>query len=214
MGIAAVKFFSLALLLLFTSICFAVDVEVKGLFAGSAMLNINGRPSLLKTGMTIDGVTLISADSAKAVVEIEGVRHQLMVSRRISTAYKQPEIAEVRLQSRYGGHFLTPARINNRPVEVMVDTGATAVAMSLPQAKALGIDYRNGVLTNVSTASGNIDSYLVMLDSVAVGGVRVEKVEALINMSDFPDTILLGNSYLSRVKIFKEKGVLVLQSQY
>ncbi|NHN38913.1 TIGR02281 family clan AA aspartic protease [Pseudomaricurvus alcaniphilus] len=192
----------------------AAEVEVKGLFAGRAILNIDGEVVMLKVGMSRNGVTLVAADSREAVVDIDGEVYQLGVSRKISSAYRAAEVQEVRLQPRRGGHYLTPARINNKPVEVMIDTGATAVAMSLPQAKALGIDYRNGRLLQVSTANGLVDSYLVMLDSVTVGPVRVDNVEALVNMSNFPDTVLLGNSYLSRVEMFRENGVLVLQSQY
>lgn len=208
------KCYWLIVLLGWAQLCGAIEVEVKGLFPGSALVQIDGQVLLLKTGMTKQGVTLVSADSRQAIVEIQGELHELGVSRRISSLYKEAEKTEVRLHSGANGHYWSPARINNRPVEVMVDTGASAVAMSLPQAKALGIDYRNGLLTRVSTASGVINSYRVMLDSVTVGNVRVDKVEALVNISNFPEVILLGNSYLSRVKMYKENGVLVLQSQY
>lgn len=192
----------------------AKSVEVKGLFSGSALLVIDGKQKLLKQGRSFDGVTLISADSKKAVVDVDGTQHTMGMSRRISSSYQQAETAEVRLQPSYGGHYVTPARINNRPVSVMVDTGATMVAMSLPQAKALGIDYRNGRLIPISTASGYSEGYLVYLKSVTVGTVTVQNVEALVSVGDFPETILLGNSYLSRVKMFRENGVLVLKSQY
>ena len=192
----------------------AIEVEVKGLFSGQAILVIDGRQKLLKSGASYAGVTLISADSKSAVVEIDGKRQRLNMSKKISSTYRQAERQEVRLAQSGGGHYVTPARINNRPVTVMVDTGATAVAMSLPQAKKLGIDYRNGRRTSVSTANGIVSSYLVTLDKVSVGSVEVNNVEALINMSDFPDIILLGNSYLSRVKMYRENGLLVLQSHY
>lgn len=203
-----------ALMLLMATVVDAKNVEVKGLFSGSALLIIDGQQKLLKQGKTFNGVTLISADSKKAVVEVDGKRHSLGVSKRISSSYREAELAEVRLQPSYGGHYVTPARINNRPVSVMVDTGATTVAMSLPQAKALNIDYRNGRLTPISTAGGYTQGYLVVLDSVTVGTVTVKNVEALVSVGDFPTTILLGNSYLNRVKMFRENGVLVLQSQY
>ncbi|MGH1370646.1 MAG: retropepsin-like aspartic protease family protein [Cellvibrionaceae bacterium] len=199
---------------LLANVVAAKNVEVKGLFSGSALLLIDGKQKLLKQGKSFAGVTLLSADSKKAVLEIDGKKHTLGMSRRISSSYQKAETAEVRLQPTYGGHYVTPARINNLPVSVMVDTGATTVAMSLPQAKALGIDYRNGRLTPISTAAGYSEGYLVYLRSVTVGTVTVQNVEALVSVGDFPETILLGNSYLSRVKMFRENGVLVLQSQY
>ena len=192
----------------------AVNVEVRGLFSGRAVLAIDGQMVMLRQGDSRLGVRLVSADSRKAVLEIDGQLHELGVSRRISSSFSSASQAEVRLQSGSGGHYVTPARINGMPVEAMIDTGATAVAMSLPQARALGLDYRNGRPMQVSTANGMATSYLVTLEHVIVGGLRVDNVEALVNMSDFPKIILLGNSFLSRVNMFRENGVLVLQSQY
>jgi len=191
----------------------AIAVEVKGLFGGSALLVINGQQKLLKQGRSYEGVTLISANSREAVVEFDGARHHLGVSKRISSRYAKAQKSEVRLAQGYGGHYVTPGRINNRPVTMMVDTGATTVAMSLPQAKALGLDYRNGVKTKVSTANGLADAYQVTLSSVTVGTVTVNNVEALVSMSNYPTVILLGNSYLGRVAMSVDQGVLVLQSQ-
>jgi len=200
-------------LLLFGSTAMAIAVEVKGLFGGSALLVINGQQKLLKQGRSYEGVTLISANSREAVVEFDGARHHLGVSKRISSRYAKAQKSEVRLAQGYGGHYVTPGRINNRPVTMMVDTGATTVAMSLPQAKALGLDYRNGVKTKVSTANGLADAYQVTLSSVTVGTVTVNNVEALVSMSNYPTVILLGNSYLGRVAMSVDQGVLVLQSQ-
>jgi len=200
-------------LLLLGSAAVATTVEVKGLFGGSALLVIDGQRKLLKQGRSHAGVLLISANSREAVVEFDGARHHLGVSKRISSRYTEAQNNEVRLAQGYGGHYVTPGRINNRPVTMMVDTGATAVAMSLPQAKALGLDYRNGDKTTVSTASGLSNAYRVILPSVTVGTVTVNNVEALVNMSDYPKTILLGNSYLGRVAMSVDQGVLVLQSK-
>ncbi len=203
-----------ALLALVVSVAEAKNVEVKGLFSGRALLVIDGEQKLLKQGKSFLGVTLISADSKKAVVNVDGKQYSLGLSKRISSSYREAELAEVRLAPGRGGHYVTPGRINSLPVSVMVDTGATSVAMSLPQAKALGIDYRNGRLTSISTAGGYTKGYSILLKSVTIGTVTVKNVEALVSVGDFPKMILLGNSYLSRVKMFREKGVLVLQSQY
>lgn len=192
----------------------AVEVEVKGLFQERALVSIDGEVVLLKSGESRAGVSLLGADSQKAVLEIDGVVHELGLSRRISSSFTEAGSAEVRLPPGPGGHYSAMVRINNRPVEAMVDTGATAVAMSRPQATALGIDYRSGQVVKVTTANGVVDSYLVTLASVAVGDVRLERVEALVNMGDFPHTVLLGNSFLSRVHMFRENGLLVLQQAY
>ncbi|TQV66953.1 TIGR02281 family clan AA aspartic protease [Exilibacterium tricleocarpae] len=192
----------------------ATTVEVKGLFAGSALLVIDGKQQLLKQGRrSPEGVLLVSADSKFAVVEVDGQRHKLTMSRRISSGFQKAERASVRLQSGRGGHYVTPGRINGKPVEFLVDTGATSVSMNLPTAKRLGINYRIGREITLSTANGLAKAFLVKLDSVRIGEVEVRNVEATVSIGDFPEVILLGNSYLSRVEMSQDSGILVLESK-
>ena len=206
--------FILALALLSSSLfVFATDVEVKGLSKGMAILQVNGQQKVLRVGQTFEGVTLISATSREAVLDINGESHKLGVSRKIATKYKQATKKVVRLAQGRGGHYVTNGLINGRSVKMMVDTGATSVAMSLPQAKALNLNYRSGTPINLNTANGVSQGFKIMLRSVQVGGVKVNNVEAVVNMSDFPDIILLGNSYLSKVNMINQNGVLVLESK-
>ena len=191
----------------------AVDIEVKGLFGNSAILIIDGKQKLLKAGKEYLGVKLISANSKMAIVEIDGKKHKLGMSRRISSKFTAAKTVEARLPQGRGGHYMAHGRINNRTAAMMVDTGATAVAMSSIAATALGIDYRNATTTNVSTASGMTQGYVVTLRSVSVGPVTVNNVRAIINEGAFPQTILLGNSFLSRVSMSEQNGVLVLASK-
>lgn len=191
---------------------FAFDVEVKGLFSGQALLQIDGSQTLLKKGQTKQGVTLISADSKQAVVEIGGQRHSLGMSRKIALSYSKPKTREFRIPRGRGGHYWAEGSINGRPVTMLVDTGATSIAMSLPHAQALGVHYRAGTRTKVSTANGYADAYRVVLDKVSVGGIEVRNVAALVNMGDFPSEVLLGNSYLQRLKLTQDSGVLIMES--
>lgn len=50
----------------------AQDIEVQALFAGAAVLVIDGRRELLRQGEAKSGVTLLSADTEKAVIETAG----------------------------------------------------------------------------------------------------------------------------------------------
>ena len=205
-------FFGLLLSLVSTWVL-AVDIQVKGLFGNSAVLIIDGKQKLLKVGKEYGGVKLISANSKMALVEIDGKRHKLGMSRRISANFKAAETVEVRLSQGRGGHYIAKGRINNRSAEMMVDTGATSIAMSSNAANALGIDYRNANTVNVSTASGIAQGHVVTLRSVSVGTVTVNNVDAIITEGAFPHIILLGNSFLSRVSMSEQNGVLVLTSK-
>ncbi|GAB1263148.1 retropepsin-like aspartic protease family protein [Aurantivibrio plasticivorans] len=191
----------------------ALDISVQGLYRGGAILIIDGKQRVLKEGKrSPEGVLLVSADANQAVLDIDGTQQTVALSKSISTSFKKAEKSVVRIASGRGGHFFTPGRINGQAVSFLVDTGATSVAMNLNQAKRLGINYRAGRSISVTTANGVAEAKLVMLDSVRIGDVVVNNVEASITYGDFPREILLGNSFLSRVDLRREAGVLILES--
>ena len=62
----------------------------------------------------------------------------------------------------------------------------------------------------METASGSVPARLVNLQSVDVGGIRVDNVEATVVEGEFPSTILLGMTYLRHVRMQETGGVLSL----
>ncbi|MEH6611524.1 MAG: TIGR02281 family clan AA aspartic protease [Halioglobus sp.] len=72
--------------------------------------------------------------------------------------------------------YLTKASFNGISMEVLVDAGANLVAMSAEHATRIGIDYEAGVETQIETASGLNDAWLINVRSVEVGGIKVENV--------------------------------------
>jgi len=197
--------------------CFAEDeIVVQGLLKNMVVLEVNGVQRTIRAGSTSpEGITLISSDTKEAIVEIEGVRKTLGLSRRIGgVRYTEPEKELVRISRGVGGHYFTPGRINNRQVSFLVDTGATSVVLNSLVASKLLIDYKAGTPVNVQTASGIAAGYRVLLQSVSVGSVKVNNVEAIVNEGPYPTEILLGNTYLGRVEMKIDRGVLVLQAKY
>lgn len=191
------------------------DIQVQGLFTGRAMVSIDGNVKLMREGETSpEGVLLVSADSKAAVIEYEGVSHTLSLSDRIGASFAQPEAAEVRLQPDSRGHYLARASINGRFINVMVDTGATMVAMNSRHAAELGLNLDNASRSRASTASGIVETKLVTLSSVSIGGVTRNAVAASVIEGDFPETILLGNSFLSGVDMRVESGILILKPKF
>lgn len=194
--------------------CAAADVVVKALLKNHAVIEVDGQQKFLKAGESFAGITLISADSKRGVFEIDGERQTLTVGRRMGARYKEPEKTSVRIASQQGGHYFTPGRINGRPVTFLVDTGATTVALNSLVAQQLGVDYLAGQRHRVQTAAGIVAAYRVTLTSVAVGTLTLHNVEASVLEGAFPAQILLGNSYLSRVDMQVDNGVLVLQAKF
>ena len=110
------------------------------------------------------------------------------------------------------GHFTALARINGKPIRVLVDTGASSVAMSRATAKRLGVRVkRSDFIHSASTANGRVDMAVATLGEVRIGDVRLENVEAAVLPDGALDGVLLGMSFLGRLDSFRvENGNLVM----
>lgn len=192
----------------------AMELQVKMLAKDSALIVVDGKQRMLRAGaVSPEGVKLISASGQQAVVEVAGKRETLTLNRQIQTQFKQAEKSEVRIASVGGGHHVTPGRINGMPVEFMVDTGATYVSMNYREAEKLGLDYRAGKPVSMSTANGDTLAYQIVLNRVSVGDIELSQVLATVHTSTSPEIILLGNSYLGKLNMSLESGVLVLKEK-
>ena len=101
------------------------------------------------------------------------------------------------------GHYWAQARIDGRAVRVLVDTGASVVALTRADAARLGVDPEPGAFTGqVQTASGVVRAAPVRLAAVSVAGARVDEVEALV-VEQGLEYSLLGMSYLGRLSSFE-----------
>jgi aspartyl protease family protein len=136
---------------------------------------------------------------------------------------RQDAAEEMQATARYGsaveikagrnGHFNTEAEINGRPIEVMIDTGATMVALSYEDAERAGLYLNDGDFTgSVSTANGVARMAPVTLARVSIGDITVRDVPAAVAEPGRLKTSLLGMSFLSRLSRFDmSSGTLVLQ---
>lgn len=101
------------------------------------------------------------------------------------------------------GHYWANAEINGRWVRFLVDTGASAVALTAADAQRLGLDIASlDYARPVVTASGQTKAALVTLDHVSIAGAKVDDVQALV-VRDGLNTSLLGMSYLGRLSRFE-----------
>jgi aspartyl protease family protein len=111
-----------------------------------------------------------------------------------------------------GGHFWADARVDGRRMELVVDTGASQIALRAGDAARLGIhptarDYA----VKVSTANGITKAALVQLRTVEIGNIVVRDVQALVHADEALGVNLLGMSFLSRVRWTHERGKLILE---
>ena len=194
----------------------APRVRVLALFPDTAMLEIDGRQRLMRAGQgSPEGVRLISADQHEAVVEIAGRRETVTFGTSVGGSFAAPESREVMIYRDTKGAYTTVGSINGRTVNFMVDTGATAIAMSSDEARRLGIVYRlDGDPVGVTTASGTVPGHRVTLDRVTVGDITQRNVDALVIPGNLPEQVLLGLTFLNRVEIRQDGAVMVLRAKY
>jgi len=108
------------------------------------------------------------------------------------------------------GYFYADVQINGAPVHMLVDTGATVIALSRDDARMAGIATSIGMNDVVGQgADGVVKGEEVTLDRVALGDKTVERLPAIV-LSNGGQS-LLGQSFLSKfasVKIEGDKMVL------
>jgi aspartyl protease family protein len=106
----------------------------------------------------------------------------------------------VRLAADNRGHFVTPAYVNGRPIDVMVDTGATSVALTWEDAQSAGVHVRESDFNlRVSTANGVTQVAPVTLDSISIGDIMVRDVQAVVARPGQLHVTLLGMSFLKKL---------------
>lgn len=105
------------------------------------------------------------------------------------------------LKAHADGHYYARAEINGRSLDVMVDTGASMVALTYEDAERAGLRLRPSDFTaRVSTANGYAAVAPVTLDRVSIGRITVRNVHAAVTERGRMDKTLLGMSFLSRLE--------------
>ncbi len=220
-NIMAQKRYKLALtwvlLSLFPVLVWAVEnIHVAGLFKDQALVVIDGRRQLLTVGgASHAGVRLISASSDSAILEVDGVRDVYAPGSTVQLPLVNPRRAEAQIWRDGSGLFETIGSINGRLFSMLVDTGATQVAINGNHARQLGIDYVIvGTPVRVATASGEEHVYQINLKTVKIGELLLRDVGALVIPGNYPDKVLLGMSFLRRVEMLNQGDRLVLRKMF
>lgn len=204
-------------LALIAGVAAATDVNVVGLFRGKAVVMVNGaKPRTLNVGeSTPEGVRLVSVDTEQAVLEIDGKRRSLGMGQSISVSPSSSSgRAQATLAADAQGHFMATGQINGQSVHFLVDTGASMISMNASEAKRLGVNYLKGQRGYAHTANGPAAVYKVRLDTVRIGDISVNDVDALVHDGNALPLVLLGMSFLNRVEMRREGPTMTLIKRY
>lgn len=194
----------------------ATSVSVIGLFRDKAIVSIEGgKPSTLSVGQTVQGVTLIAADSDSASFDIDGdgKRRILRMGQSLAGGAATSARQSVALTADARGHFAAAGSLNGYPMTFMVDTGATAIAINATEARRMGLDYRAGQAVGVSTAAGVTPAWRVKFNTVKVGGITLNQVDGLVVEAGL-SVPLLGMSFLNRMEMKRDGQTMTLTQRY
>ena len=191
------------------------DVGLAGLFPGKTLLTINGGPPrIVAVGVkTNEGVKVLSIEGETAILEIDGKKRVLHVGQNVASQGVGAGPATAVLTADSGGHFLTIGNINGTTVKFLVDTGASNVSLSASDAQRIGIDASKGKQGTVNTANGQTSVMLVKLDTVRVGEIVLNNVDAFVHQQDMPFA-LLGMSFLNRMEMQRNGETMTLKKRY
>jgi aspartyl protease family protein len=196
----------------------AQTVGLSGMLGGKALLIVDGgAPKTVATGESFKGVKVVSTQGDQAVIEINGKQHALRVGDAPASVGGGSGAGaggnRIVLTAGSGGHFFTLGQVNGKSVQMVVDTGATTVAISMNEAQRMGIDFKSGQMIRMSTANGVIPGWLIKLNSVRVGEVSVHGVDAIVSSGSMP-YVLLGNSFLTHFQMTRANDQMVLEKRY
>lgn len=105
------------------------------------------------------------------------------------------------------GHFMVRATIDNVTLPMLVDSGASSIVLSYEDAKSIGIDADNlRFSTPVSTANGRAFAAQVRLNSLAVGGIELRRVPAMVSQQGALNSSLLGLTFLDKLDSWSVTG--------
>jgi aspartyl protease family protein len=103
------------------------------------------------------------------------------------------------------GHFFVTALVNGQPVRFVVDTGATTVALTVEDARRVGVPFDQASFEVIGQgAAGPVRGQALHLSSVELDGKERLHVGAVV--IEGGDISLLGQTYLGRLSNVQMRG--------
>ncbi len=129
-------------------------------------------------------------------------------NRRIDTV-QNGLMQQVELQRNRQGHYVFNGFINDHEVTFMIDTGATTTSIPLALGQRLGL--RKGFRYRVQTANGIADAWSTRIDSLRIGDMVFNNVEASLNPGFAGNEVLLGMNVLKNIEMIQRGDTLILR---
>jgi aspartyl protease family protein len=176
------------------ALIFAIGALILAFAAPSLMVGLGGRAALRAPSPAL----VAPAPAAPAAV---------------AAAESAPTYRSASIAADAGGQYRARALIEGQDVDVMIDTGATVVALTSETAARLGVALDpSRPRWKMNTANGVALANPVTLRSVSLGAIYMDDVLAVVMPPGASSVNLLGASFLKRlVSVEQRDGLLVLR---
>ncbi|MEI3851897.1 MULTISPECIES: retropepsin-like aspartic protease family protein [Ensifer] len=149
-------------------------------------------------------VTLALVSAYVYRFELQGFGNRLLaglVPGRATVITDSEGQQEVVLHKMLNGHFETGVTVNGKDINMLVDTGASSIALTYEDAERIGLDPENlSYIVTVMTANGRAQAAPVMLQEISIGPITRRNIGATVAAKGRLDQSLLGMSFLSTLE--------------
>jgi aspartyl protease family protein len=119
----------------------------------------------------------------------------------------------LRIKKSEDGHFWVGAKVNGKPVQFLIDSGATVTTLTPQSATDASVEPQGAFPVIVETANGMVEAHRAQIETLAVGPITQSDAAAQICGLGMGATNLLGMSFLSTLKSWRVEGdTLILES--
>ena len=132
-------------------------------------------------------------------------------NRNVASLTDASGVREVKLKRNRAGHYNVSGKINGYPVEFLLDTGATDIAIPSRVAKKIGLQHLYE--TEIHTANGLALAYGTKVQRVSVGAITLSDLTATITTGMTGNIVLLGMEFLKHIE-FTQRGDTLILRQY
>jgi aspartyl protease family protein len=158
-----------------------------------------GPPTLSKPVITVIWIALLGVGTVLFNGLLDNINNP---NKDLTITLNDAGNKEVVLERNRYGHYVASGEINNEPVEFLLDTGATLVA--IPEHIAKQLNLKKGRAFQSQTANGSSQSYATTIERLTLGGIVMTNVPASISSGMEFDEILLGMSFLKHLHLTQQ----------
>jgi aspartyl protease family protein len=156
-------------------------------------------------------LTVLGAAAVTAAYTVDRMAESVHVSPSLAPSFAPVDqgfrSATVRLPSDSRGHYIADMAVDGRIMRMLVDTGASLVALRESDARAAGLDGSfTGRSYSLSTANGVVEARGVRIREMRLGSIIVRDIEAVVLPDAQLSSNLLGMSFLNKLQGFEVSG--------